>query len=112
MKKEISRNPSFTPSPKLRAFLNASHAGVTQSLNELFDRYQMGIELDAIRLTESERHALATHLQGVVMDDIAIQSVPQDVTETENAGLISKLQNASFGQVLATLTRYGLVSNA
>ncbi|GLQ31645.1 hypothetical protein [Litoribrevibacter albus] len=109
MKKEISRNPSFTPSPKLRNFLSNSELGVTRSLNELFDRYSMMIELDAIRLTESERFALAEHLQGVLMDVIAIQSVPQDVIETECDSLIEKMQGATFGQVLATLVRYELI---
>jgi hypothetical protein len=39
MKKEISRNPSFTPSPKLRAHLNSHREGVTERLNNIFDRY-------------------------------------------------------------------------
>ncbi|SGZ10099.1 Putative uncharacterized protein, partial [Moritella viscosa] len=33
MKKEIIRNPSFTPSPALRDHLNASERGVTGALN-------------------------------------------------------------------------------
>jgi len=107
--KKISRNPSFTPSPHLRDYLNNSKTGVTQTLNDLFDRHRMMIELDAIRLTKPEQQALAAHLQGVFMDTIAIQSVPQDVIETGNESLINKLQNATFGQVLATLTRYKLV---
>ncbi|MGR6782635.1 hypothetical protein [Moritella viscosa] len=37
MKKEIIRNPSFTPSPALRDHLNASERGVTGALNTLFD---------------------------------------------------------------------------
>lgn len=102
----ISRNPSFTPSPKLRDYLNESEHGVTQTLNQLFDRYRMMVELDAIRLTEIERTALAQHLHGVFMDGVAIQSVPQDLIEAECETLAKKLKNATFGQVLATLERY------
>jgi hypothetical protein len=109
MPKEISRNPSFTPSPSLRKYLNESEAGVTQSLNELFDNYQMMLELDAIRLTPDEQASLKEHLHGVFMDNIAVQSVSKDVVETDCQGLIDKLSNASFGQILATLHRYKLI---
>jgi hypothetical protein len=105
----ISRNPSFTPSPKLREHLEKSSGGVTATLNTLFDRYNMMIELDAIRLTESEQFSLKEHLMGVIIDEIAIQSVKQDVFETANESLIKKLKDASFGQTLATLVRYGIV---
>ena len=107
--KEISRNPSFTPSPLLREHLNASELGTTAAINQLFDNYQMVIELDAIRLTPGEQVALKEHLQGVVMDSIAIQSVAQDVIEIDCASLIDKMQNASYGQTLATLTRYKII---
>ena len=106
----IARNPSFTPSPKLRDYINNSSEGTTATINNLFDRYSMLCEIDAIRLTPSEQNALAEMLQGVFIDSIAVQSVPQDVIETENAGLIDKLQGATFGQVLATLERYGYFS--
>lgn len=109
MSKEISRNPSFTPSPKLRDYLNSSDHGVTAAINGLFDRYQMIIELDAIRLTADEQGALAEFMHGVFIDDIAIQSLKQDVIETGHAGLIEKLDGATFGQTLATLSRYGLI---
>lgn len=106
----ISRNPSFTPSPKLREYLNSSKSGVTETLNNIFDRYHALVELDAIRLTEEEQHALAEMQQGVFMDVIAIQAIAQDVIdETDNVSLREKLQNATYGQILATLERYQLL---
>ncbi len=109
MKTELSRNPSFTPNPALRAHLTTHSHGTTYALNELHDRYRLMIELDAIRLTQAEQDDLQTHLQGVVMDEVAIQAIKQDVIETENKGLIKKLEGATFGQLLATLTKYALI---
>lgn len=107
----MSNKPlSFRPSPHLRAYLEKQPGGVTESVNALFDRYRMLCELEAIRLTEGEQFALREHLQGVIMDAVAIQVIPQDVTETGNAGLIEKMRGATFGQVLATVERYGLIS--
>ncbi len=109
MTKEISRNPSFTPSPRLRDYLNNSDQGTTASINALFDRYQMIIDLDAIRLTPEGQFALKEYFLGVWMDDIAIQSLPQDVIETHNKELIEKFSGATFGQTVATFSRYGLI---
>lgn len=70
----------------------------------------MMLDLDAIRLTPEAQFALNEHLLGVFMDDIAIQGIAQDVIETGNQELIDKLSNASFGQTLATLVRYGITT--
>lgn len=107
--KTIKRNPSFTPSPKLTQYLSESSEGVTQTLNELFDRYSMIIGLDAVRLTPKAQEALRELLLGVFIDNIAIQAVSQDVIETGNSELIEKLSDATFGQVLATLVRYKII---
>ncbi|EPH1169782.1 hypothetical protein ACYB06_28285, partial [Klebsiella pneumoniae] len=52
MKKEISRNPSFTPSPKLRAHLNSHREGVTERLNNIFDRYAHLVRACALPLDD------------------------------------------------------------
>ena len=106
----IPRNPSFTPSPKLRDYLNASKTGPTETLNGLFDRYHALIELDAIRLTEDEQYALAEMLQGTVIDVVAVQAIAQDVIdETDCESLRKKMQGATYGQCLATLERYQIL---
>ena len=103
-------NPiSMRPSPKLREAVEAADGGLTRYVNELFDRVQLMVALDAIRLTEQEQAVLKSHLQGVPMDDIAIQSIPQDIAEEECDSLTEKLQNATFGQVWATLKKYNLL---
>lgn len=107
----IARNPSFTPSPKLRDYLNSSPLGVTAALNDLFDHFQLSMELDAIRLTPDEQAALKEMLMGVYIDNVAIQSVPQDLEETDNEGLKKKLKGAGYAQVLATLKRYGITES-
>ena len=104
------RNPSFTPSPSLREYLEARPNGITFSLNEMYDRYRALVELDAIRLTEEEQAALAEMVQGVVMDVVAIQAIAQDVIdETDCESLRKKLSGATYGQCLATLCRYNLI---
>ena len=106
----MQRNPSFTPSPALRAHLESSEHGVTAALNAMYDRYRALIELDAIRLTDDEQQALAEMVQGTVMDVVAIQAIAQDVVdETECESLRGKLAGATYGQCLATLARYGLI---
>lgn len=106
----ITRNPSFTPNHKLRDYLNNSTAGVTESINNIYDRYSALVELDAIRLTDVEQQALAAMVQGTFMDVVAIQAIAQDVVdETDCESLREKLQGASFGQCLATLERYKLL---
>ena len=109
MKKEISRNPSFTPSPKLRKHLNGSKQGVTATINEIFDRYLAVVEQDAIRLSPEEQSVLSKYLLGKHIDLTVVQSISQDVIETGYEPLIHKLQNASFGQKMATLIRYGFI---
>lgn len=103
----MSNKPlSFRASPHLRAYIEKQPEGVTGAVNALFDRYRMLCELEAIRLTPEAQEALAEHLQGVLLDPLAIQVIPQDVAETENTELIEKMSGATFGQVLATLERY------
>ncbi|MFP8722990.1 hypothetical protein ACLH1H_27375, partial [Klebsiella sp. 1SHAk5cef] len=58
MKKEISRNPSFTPSPKLRAHLNSHREGVTERLNNIFDRYAHLVRACALPLDAEETQVL------------------------------------------------------
>lgn len=107
----LARNPSFTPSPKLREYLNNSPSGVTETLNGLFDHYRALIELDAIRLTENERQALKEMLMGTVIDVVAVQAIAQDVIdETDCESLREKMQGATYGQCLATLERYGILN--
>ncbi len=76
MKKEINRNPSFTPSPKLREYLYNSEHGVTHALKQLFDNYRIMLDLDAIRLTADQQFALKEHLLDVFIDPQAIQCIP------------------------------------
>jgi hypothetical protein len=107
--KKITRNPSFTPSPALRAYIDNSEAGPTGALNKLYDTYAMIVQMDAIRLTEDEQAALKSMLHEVLVDGLVIQSVPKDVIETGCPTLIEKMNTATVGQTIATLTRYKLI---
>lgn len=68
MKKEISRNPSFTPSPKLRAHLNSHREGVTERLNNIFDRYAHLVRACALPLDKDETQVLLNVLNGSVVE--------------------------------------------
>jgi len=100
-------NPiSMRPSPQLRKAVEASSGGLTAFVNGLYDNLQMMVVLDAIKLNDDELLVLKQHLQGVVLDSIAIQSIPDDIAETKYDSLISKLENATYGQTWATLIKY------
>ena len=107
--KTLSRNPSFTPSPKLRAYLESSEKGVTAALNELYDQLNSIQTYDAIRLSPEGQQKLKEHMQAVYVDEIALQAVREDVHETGDQELIDKLSNATYGQIWATLKRYKIV---
>ncbi|MCV6612871.1 MAG: hypothetical protein OIF55_19110 [Amphritea sp.] len=103
------KNPvSVRPSPSLRAAMDASNNGPTQLLNGLYDHLRNIEQLDAIRLTPTEQDALKAMLQGVLINTVAIQCIPQDLEETDCESLRDKLEGAGYGQVLATLLRYDI----
>ncbi len=107
---EKKNNPvSMRPSPQLRKAVESSPGGLTVYVNGLYDNLQMMVALDAIKLTDDELFALKQHLQGVVIDSIAIQSIPDDIDEAECKSLTEKLCDATFGQVWATLLKYKIV---
>lgn len=109
----MSKKPlSFRPSPHFLEYLESSKEGLTATLNGLYDRYRALCELEAIRLTEEEQAVLAKMIKGHFIDTVAIQTIPQDVIETGHAGLIAKLQNATYSQVLATMERYGCLNDS
>ena len=107
---EKKNNPiSMRPSPQLRKAVEQSPGGLTNFVNNIYDNLQMMVVLDAIKLTEDELFALQAHLQGVMLDSIAIQSIPDDIAETKFDSLVNKLENATFGQVWATLLKYKII---
>lgn len=107
---EKKNNPiSMRPSPHLRKAVESSTGGLTVFVNGLYDNLQMMVALDAIKLTDDELFALKQHLQGVVIDSIAIQSIPDDIDEAECKSLTDKLCDATFGQVWATLLKYKII---
>lgn len=104
---EKKNNPiSMRPSPQLRKAVEQSPGGLTNFVNNIYDNLQMMVVLDAIKLNDDELLVLKQHLQGVVLDSIAIQSIPDDIAETKYDSLISKLENATYGQTWATLIKY------
>ena len=78
MKKEISRNPSFTPSPNLRAHLNSHREGVTERLNNIFDRYAHLVRACALPLDKDETQVLLNVLNGSVVEPAFIVYLAQE----------------------------------
>ncbi|MDU6133467.1 MAG: hypothetical protein E6639_27975 [Klebsiella pneumoniae] len=101
MKKEISRNPSFTPSPKLRAHLNSHREGVTERLNNIFDRYAHLVRACALPLDKDETQVLLNVLNGSVVEDSDdyLEGIPAAKS------LYEKCQSATYPQLLATVER-------
>lgn len=115
MPKEISRNPSFTPSPKLRIHLNAHREGVTERLNNLFDRYDHLIRSCAIPLEPEEKQVLLNVLSGSFVEPSFIEHLAQEILDSDDyAGgspaaisLYDKCKNTTYPELLATVERLG-----
>ena len=113
MKKEISRNPSFTPSPKLRAHLNSHREGVTKRLNNIFDRYAHLVRAFGLPLYAEETQVLLNVLNGSVVEPAFIEYLAQEIRDSDDylegipaaKSLYEKCQSATYPQLLATVER-------
>ena len=119
---ELIRNPSITPSPKLREYIEQraekyGESGATGRINDLFDRYQVMRKELAISLTEDEKTIIRAMLHGVALNDaqfsIACMALKQDCFDDEYSEMSSinslqnKLQAASLPQIMATIDLLG-----
>lgn len=114
--KQISRNPSFTPSPQLRDDLNNNKNGVTARLNQIWDRYEYLIKTESIQLSADELFLLKSILSGTYIDPVLIANLSAEITDSEEylendetaKSLAEKFKNASYSQSLATIERLKL----
>lgn len=115
MSREISRNPSFTPSPKLRAHLNEHREGVTERLNNLFDRYDHLVRSCAIPLEPAEKQVLLNVLSGSFVEPSFIEHLAQEVLDSDDyadgspaaRNLYEKCKATTYPALLATIERLG-----
>jgi hypothetical protein len=111
--KQISRNPSFTPSPPLRNDLNNNQNGVTARLNQIWDRYEYIIKTQSIKLSAGESFLLKSILSGSFIDPVLIDNLYSEITDSDEylrddataKSLANKIKNASYSQLLATIER-------
>lgn len=114
--KQISRNPSFTPSPQLRNDLNSNQNGVTARLNQIWDRYEYIIKTQSIQLSADESLLLKSILSGSFIDPVLIDNLYSEITDSDEylenneiaKSLAEKFKNASYSQSLATIERLKL----
>lgn len=110
--KEIQRNPSFTPSPGLRQYLNDSNHGVTATLNALYARYNALVINSSMPLTAAEQRELTKLVEKYHLGELLeVQRLPLTAREAGCERLYERLKKATFAQVLATLERYGHFNN-
>lgn len=115
MAKEISRNPSFTPSPKLRDHLNTHREGVTERLNNIFDRYEHLTRSCSLALEPEEKQVLINVLSGSYVDPSFIEYLAQEVIDSDDyingnpaaKSLYEKCKSASYAELLSTVERAG-----
>lgn len=115
MSREISRNPSFTPSPKLRAHLNSHREGVTERLNNIFDRYDHLNRSCALQLEPDEKQVLLNVLSGSLVEPSLIEHLSQEVIDSSDylngsvaaRTLYEKCRVADYPTLLATVERLG-----
>lgn len=111
--KQISRNPSFTPSPQLRNDLNSNSNGVTYRLNQMWDRYEYIIRTQSLDLSIDELQLLKSILSGTFVDPVLIDNLYSEIIDSDEylAGneiaksLADKFKSANYMQSLATIER-------
>ena len=119
---KLIRNPSITPSPALRRYIEEraekyGESGATGRINDLFDRYQVMRKQLAISLTDDEKTIIRAMLRGVALNDaqfsIACMALQQDCFDDEHSEMSSinslqdKLQAANLAQIMATIDLLG-----
>ena len=112
---KLSRNPSFTPSPKLRTNLESRSEGTTERLNQIWDRYEYLQMQSGIHLEPAEKQVLLNVLSGSYIEPSFIEHLAHEVIDSDDylAGtdaaktLYEKAKNASYAELLATIERLG-----
>lgn len=112
---KLSRNPSFTPSPKLRANLESRSEGTTERLNQIWDRYEHLQMQSGIHLEPEEKQVLLRVLTGSFIEPSFIEHLAHEIIDSDDyiAGidaakkLYEKTKNASYAELLATIERLG-----
>lgn len=113
MSREISRNPSFTPSPKLRAHLNEHSEGVTERLNNIYDRYDYLVRSCTLELEPDEKQVLLNVLSGSFIEPAFIEYLAQEVLDSDDymrgskaaRSLYEKCKSSNYPTLLATVER-------
>lgn len=112
---KLSRNPSFTPSPKLRSNLEERREGTTERLNQIWDRYEYLQQKVGLHLEPEEKTVLRTILTSSVVDPLFIECLAHEVIDSDDylAGapaaksLYEKVRAADYSVLLATVERLG-----
>lgn len=112
---KLSRNPSFTPSPKLRDNLESRKEGTTSRLNQIWDRYSHLQIQSGIHLEPEEKLVLLNILSGAYIDPSFIEHLAHEVIDSDDyladtdaaKTLYKKTKNASYAELLATIERLG-----
>ncbi|MEC5504978.1 hypothetical protein P9911_003825 [Klebsiella oxytoca] len=115
MKKEISRTPSLSPSPKLREHLNKHREGVTERINNIYDRYDYMIRSCALELEPAEKRVLFNILSSSFVEPSFIEHLSHEIIDSADyedrnpaaLSLYEKCKSASYVQLLATVERAG-----
>lgn len=115
MSREIPRTPSFSPSPKLRSHFNEHREGVTERLNNMFDRYEHLCRSCALQLEPGEKQVLLNVLSGSFVEPSFIECLAQEVLDSDDyedgvdaaISLYKKCKTADYPSLLATVERLG-----
>lgn len=113
--KNIARNPSFTPSPALRKNLNTCGKGVTERLNQIYDRYEYNSRVAALHLEPKEKQVMLNVLSGSFIEPSFIEHLAGEIIDSDDyingctsaKSLYDKAKNADYATLLATVERLG-----
>ncbi|NIC05247.1 hypothetical protein [Billgrantia bachuensis] len=112
--KELPRNPSFTPSPGLRADLNARRdtVGVTGRLNQIWDRYAL-LCAQPPKLTDEERQLLGNTLSGSYIEPLLIKHLDAELEDSDTGepsalrDLAARVREMSLAERVAMIESLG-----
>lgn len=123
---EMKRNPSFTPSPQFRKWLNRKinkrgDTGPTSALNELYNMFDLIVKLEGLNSIGTDQIDFLKKLVDNQPADVQmIESIPNLIRETEEfingddvaRDLYEKFEErgqSKFTCIWATLEKYNLI---
>jgi hypothetical protein len=100
---------TFSPCDELKAYLHSCDQEASLTLNHLFRLYSVQIKHDSIELTPKELSHLVQYTNCTFIDEKVVVGLAENLMKYDSSSLVEKINNATFGQRIATLLKYEII---